>query len=906
MLRLFFGVIAAYFLLLPALWLLLLWLRPLWLLQISQAVRRFELKLKPMINLDLPVRRLLLLGLFHSRPRILDAWVEHHLVDAREHFANRETVARRKIHVATPASIDDQVCESLSTAQFQGLFEKPKVTALIVGEGGAGKTSMACRMAMRAMADEPDERLCKSHRMLPVLIESNLEPCIESQDALLEAIHQDLRELVGEPEPIFEELLIELLRDRRVLVIIDGLSESDEITRQSVRPARADFPAAALIVTSRVDENLGGATKTTIRLPRLQSSGLAEFMDRYLKQSGKRSLFDDSEYFIACSKLCEVAGDREITPLITRMYADQMIAAKEAGAGDRHTRRELPCNLPDLMLGHLRNINDQVQTEKLDLHQVINAVRITAWECLKQTCRSTGAKRSDVLEALRNEAHAESLLKYLEERLRIIQTTGEDSELIRFSLDPLAEYLAALYLVERYGQREDLWLEFIERAREQQGMPEKAERIKDFLLAVRDCCMEKGDEYHMSEWIKDKLVRLSGLDPAMVITAQIKQRVNHWIANLKSTSTEDRRIAAQTLGTIGPRAKEGVPALIIALKDREAVVRHSVVYALAQIGAQAVPALITALKDRDTEVRRSAASALGQIGPPIVPALIIALKDQEAVVRSSAASVLGQIGPEAKEAVSELIAALIDRQADVRRAAASALGQIGPKAHEAVAALTAALADEESAVRRSAAEALGKIGPEAKEGIPTLIIALTDQDTMVRRAAASALGQIGPTAVPALITALKDQEVAVRGSAAFALGQIEPKPKEAVPVLITALTDQNAEVWRPAASALGRIGPEAKEAVPALITALKDQDEEVRRPAAEALGKIGPAAVPALINALKHHNAEVRSSAVYALWQIGPGAKEAVPALILALKDQDAEVRSSVATALSRIGAGVD
>jgi HEAT repeat protein len=629
-------------------------------------------------------------------------------------------------------------------------------------------------------------------------------------------------------------------------------------------------------------------------------------MDRYLKQIGKRRLFDDPEYFTALGKLSEAAGDREITALIARMYAEQMIAAKETGAGDQSTRRELPCNLPDLMLGYVKRLNDQVQADKQDFQRVIGVARTAAWECLKQTCRPTAAKRECVLEALRNETDAEALLKYLEERLHLIQTVNANSDLVRFSLDPLAEYLAALYLVERYSKREELWMEFIDLAKNEQNVPGAAESIKDFLLAVRDCCMEKGDEHRMPEWIKGELVRLSGLDPAVVITAQIKQRVTQWIANLKSTNSEDRRIAAQALGQLGVKAKEGVPALIIALKDREAVVRNAVVSALAQIGPPAVPSLINALRDRDAEVCRAAAAALAQIGPPAVPALITALEDQETVVRRSAASVLGQIGPEAKEAMTALIDVLDDHDVEARRSAASALGQIGPEAQEAVPALIIVLRDQDAAVRRSAAAALGQIGPEAKQGIPALITALTDREAVVRNAAAAALGKIGSPAVPALITALKDQEAVVRGSAAFALGQVEPKAKEAVPVLITALTDQNTEVWRPVASALGQIGPEAKEAVPALMVALKDRDEAVRRPAAEALGKIGPAAVPALINALKDPDAAVRSSAVYALWQIGPDAKDAVPVLIVALKDQDPEVRSSVAAALRRIGAGVE
>ena len=42
-------------------------------------------------------------------------------------------------------------------------------------------------------------------------------------------------------------------------MIVDHLSELGEATRDAVRPGRADFPANALVVTSRYREKLGNA-----------------------------------------------------------------------------------------------------------------------------------------------------------------------------------------------------------------------------------------------------------------------------------------------------------------------------------------------------------------------------------------------------------------------------------------------------------------------------------------------------------------------------------------------------------------------------------------------------------------------------------------------------------------------
>ena len=123
-------------------------------------------------------------------------------------------------------------------------------------------------------------------------------------------------------------------------------------------------------------------------------------MDRYLEQLGKRDLFNDEEYFDACRRLSQLVSDREITVLIAKMYAEQMIAAKETDAGAQAAARDLPRNLPDLMLGYVKRLNDQVKADKQDIRKVVNVSKVVAWECLKQTCRPTTAKRDDVLKAL--------------------------------------------------------------------------------------------------------------------------------------------------------------------------------------------------------------------------------------------------------------------------------------------------------------------------------------------------------------------------------------------------------------------------------------------------------------------------------------------------------------------------
>ena len=312
----------------------------------------------------------------------------------------------------------------------------------------------------------------------------------------------------------------------------------------------------------------------------------------------------------------------------------------------------------------------------------------------------------------------------------------------------------------------------------------------------------------------------------------------------------------------------------------------------------ALAALCAALKnDEDAYVRGSAATALGRIGDPsaVAPLCAALENDQPAYVRGSGATALGRIGD--PSAVGPLCAALEkDQHPYARGSAATALGRIGDPS--AVGPLGEALKDPASPVRRSAAGALGSIGDRSAVG--ALREALNDPAAAVRRSAARALGVIGdPSAVGPLCDALKDAQANVRGSAATALGVIGDR--SAVGPLCDALKDAQANVRGPAATALGVIGD--RLAVERLSEVLKhDGDPRNRGSAAAALGVIGDRlAIEPLCEVLKHDgDPRNRASSARALGVIGEHS--AVGPLGEALKDGQANVRSSAARALGVIG----
>jgi HEAT repeat protein len=871
-------------------WLIVFWLRPLSLLRINHALKPLDIQIK---SIKLPLRFFLFVGFLNYRPRVLDAWVKTHIAICQGKFTEKPTVYDRNIHISVPVEFDRQTIPDLTPKYLRPTFAKQIGCLLIWGEGGSGKTSLACQIAKCAMAEDKEARLC-NHLMLPVLVEQELSSKGD-QSAFTNAVGRQLQDLTDQANPIPEELLEHLLRHRRVLVIVDHLSEMSKDTRDQINPEKKGFPVNAFVVTSRLEETLGGINKTAIKPLRIRRDRLSPFMEAYLTHRGKSDLFTDSEFHDACRRLTEMVGERDITLLLAKLYAEQLIATIEGIADEK-----LPDNIPDLMLSYLNELNRNVPKEnRLENPTIHRYAKLLAWESLKETFRPASIRINDAVTVLAEE-NAKDHLDYMENRLRLIKTEQPAEDRPTFLLDPLAEYLAALHLLDLYGEKEGTWSNFLAEADGKEGAPET---IKGFLLAVRDCIIAKGEEARIPKFMADELAEFAGLDIEAIKQAQKERRIQRLINQLNVPEIDDRRYAAQALKEIGPEDKAAVPALIEALKDKDEEVPNVAAWALARIGQAAFPGLIDALKDDDRDFRLWIARALWRIGAVAVPALTKALSDEDVRVRGRAALVLVKIAPETKAAVPALTDALSDEDERIRENAAEALGKIGTDAKAAVPALTDALSDEDEWIRSSAAVALVNIGADVKAAIPVLIEALKSDDRKVRSQAAWALGQIGTAAVPALTDALSDEDARVRGPAALALVQIAPETKAAVPALADALNDEDERIRENAVEALGDIGPDAKPAVPALIEALKDENKDVRVRSAEALGKIGTdtkAAVPALIEALSNEDIWVRVRAARAVVKIDPETMAAVPALIDALRDKDA--RWQAARALGYIG----
>lgn len=256
-------------------------------------------------------------------------------------------------------------------------------------------------------------------------------------------------------------------------MIIDGISEMISVPETPITKD-PEFSISSLIVTSRTDGIWSEASHTDVRPLRIDSDHLSPFLNAYL---GSKHRMADTDLFEACRRLAAMVGTRSITPLLARMYAEQLIGAHAA------TRR-LPDNVPQLVLGYITALNRERTPEDPQHGKVHRAAEIAAWECCRRTLSAGFANRDEISNALASCDMPVDLLDYLEKKLQLVRTVPPAHTDLEFLQDPLAEYLAAMRLIQICRSNED-WVAFI---RVLDEIDKKSESTADFVAAVWDCC----------------------------------------------------------------------------------------------------------------------------------------------------------------------------------------------------------------------------------------------------------------------------------------------------------------------------------------------------------------------------------------------------------------------------------
>ena len=482
------------------------WLYPTMLLLLPNHLRIPKTPLNPEIKLFGG-----LLAFLKYNPRVLDAWINKHLATWQKKFLETPIVDEQKDYVSLPVQLNGTEIEELTWETLINSYHQEKRMRLLIwGEASSGKTTIACQIAKWAMKRPEKHQAVHKHLMLPVLINREIEDTEDETRPIIETILTEIQELVDKEETVDQFLIEQLLRKRRIFLIVDRYSEMSPETQEKINPDDKEFLANALVVVSRIEEKFLGID-AKIKTIRFDSEKLVHFLKEYLKKCGKWHLFeaDQEEFLQECAQLAGTfKNQKTITPLLAKFYAEKMVNSKE----NNFTLESSFDNIPDLMLKHLQKLNAQGEIETRSEHpKVTEDAQLIAWKCVEQNYRPSYVEREKVVKAFEQLGRDDAALclEYFEKQLQLLRSIGygeiQDRNQIRFTLEPLAEYLAALYLLKENKNDYEKWQEFLATAEEKFGH----EEIQGFLLAVRDCCLVKGSEVNVPYFVPKEIGKLT-------------------------------------------------------------------------------------------------------------------------------------------------------------------------------------------------------------------------------------------------------------------------------------------------------------------------------------------------------------------------------------------------------------
>jgi len=437
---------------------------------------------------------------FLKETEVLDVWVESKIIRVRRALDNLDLFDRRQIYVDVPVKLGShdaaRIIERLRPEDLRDTFARPRALVPIIGTGGSGKSTLACAMARWAMADDPTTRL-SAHRMVPVFV-------VQDTADLLDAVTRNLREMLGDDE-LPADLVRSLLFHQRILVIIDALSEREVETQRHIEQVFKDIMGVvfnAVIITSRVEPEVGAVERTTLYPLRLDTKHVVPFIVDYLSRLKNAEPLQRGDAQLDLGKrilAIAAAGDDEtpVTPLLVTLFVDSAVRRTAAG----QSLESMPHAVPEIFVDYLRRVKAGRSGEA----GVTEETFIAAAQCLAAV--SLGSNYvpgdfmpADAIVALKAAGFSESAAALLDRLVAggvIERRLPGGVPVLRFSLDPAAEYLAAIrqIFILRQGGTSAFEGHFV-KLREIDGFPNL---LGGYLAAFESCYRAYKSELRLPE-----------------------------------------------------------------------------------------------------------------------------------------------------------------------------------------------------------------------------------------------------------------------------------------------------------------------------------------------------------------------------------------------------------------------
>ena len=423
---------------------------------------------------------------------VLDAWVDFWSCKGRDGLCRMKNVLREKQYITLPMRVgaypNGELISQPGPTHFRALFRQECAILAIIGDGGIGKSALASRLAWWAISDEPDSRLTP-HRMFPVFL-------AEDTDDLVATVTSYLNRLV-DPNDALPDLVRNLLARKRLLVIVDSLSERAPKTQQHIEDMYGSHIAVnSLVITSRQVPNIKLTEITEIWPEKVDKETFLRFQTEYLAKNDLEPCFPGSAALELGEHLLSFVErhDRHvsITPLLVKLYIDNAVERKN----NEISLDDLPVSMAETFLEYLHRVNPTDGKDSMSGDLVVAAANVLGMRSVERDYVPRDFFRDDALKRM-DEAGIKAdatvvidrLVKngVLEER-----NAGGGHTILRFQFDSLAEYRAAVYQINRLRDDAEAWTSWLEELTEVPGYPKS---MNGFLVALQECVTIYGNDY---------------------------------------------------------------------------------------------------------------------------------------------------------------------------------------------------------------------------------------------------------------------------------------------------------------------------------------------------------------------------------------------------------------------------
>jgi hypothetical protein len=424
---------------------------------------------------------------FFAEIDVMDTWVARHIEKAQDALHHLDLFEQRLIYIPIDVRVGDptkgRLIERLSVEDLRPAFAKERAVVSIVGSGGSGKSTLACAIARWASADNADQRLTQ-HQMLPVFI-------TEETTNLVMSIISGLHRMFGD-EDLPDDLVHGLLAKQRLLVIVDALSELGPETQAHVRQVFAEsVPLNAIILTSRAEPRLEALDRTTLYPMLIDAVRIVPFLSDYLNHivdvdqlKDERSLLRLGERIMA---LAQSGGRRiPVTPLLVTLFLNSAVQR----VLDDRPLNDMPDLVPEVFIDYLRRLNASAVGGDIAVADEVysRAAQVLATVSMGRMLVPQDFPPDAAIEALAREHLGKEETPLIERFVAsgLLERRMPGGILVlRFALDPVAEYLAAIDQLHRLkGAPTEVWEKHIAEVQQITGSNVSS---GDFLVALSAC-----------------------------------------------------------------------------------------------------------------------------------------------------------------------------------------------------------------------------------------------------------------------------------------------------------------------------------------------------------------------------------------------------------------------------------